>query len=285
MKLGFNMLLFGATVTEQQFPVLAGIKKAGYDGVEIPLLVEQTGADYVRLRGELDRLDLARTTVAIATADADPCSPDKGVRDKALEHLKWAIATSVKVGSTVLCGPLHSALGVFPSASPTPEECADRLRWSADTLREAAEMASPYLTLAVEPLNRFECWLVNTCDQAAALVILVGHDGLRMMYDTFHANIEERDPVAALEKVASLVVHFHASENDRGIPGQGHVGFANTFRALRRAGYQGFVTIEAFGQALPDLAAATRIWRPLFDDPKDVYERGIAFIKAGLASV
>ena len=274
MKLGFNMLLYGATVTEEQFPLFPVLKRHGFESIEVPLLVEQPNTDYIRLRSELDGLGLARTTVTIATADADPSSRDKAVRAKALERLRWAIQTSVKLGSTILCGPFHSALGVFPASSPDDLVRADRLRWSADTLREAAEIASPYLTLAMEALNRFECWLINTCDQAAELVTLVGHDGLRMMYDTFHANIEERDPVAALEKVVGSVVHFHASENDRGVPGHGHVPFANTFRVLRRADYDGFVTIEAFGQALPDLAAATRIWRPLYRSPDDVSHLG-----------
>jgi D-psicose/D-tagatose/L-ribulose 3-epimerase len=99
------------------------------------------------------------------------------------------------------------------------------------------------------------------------------------MYDTFHAHIEEKSQAAAIRAVAPVMAHVHISENDRGTPGTGQVHWDEAFGALRGAGYDGWLVIEAFGRALPDLAAATRVWRDLFSSPDEVYQKGIAFIK------
>ena len=111
------------------------------------------------------------------------------------------------------------------------------------------------MTIVVEYLNRFEMYLVNCAADAAALVREVDHPNCRMMYDTFHAHIEEKDPRAALQACADVLVHFHASENDRGTPGTGQVDWDDDLRrASSEIGYDGWIVIEAFGDALPDLA-------------------------------
>ena len=104
---------------------------------------------------------------------------------------------------------------------------------------------------------------------------------IRDRYDTFHANIEESDPIAAYTNHKSNVVHVHLSENDRGVPGRGHVPWAETFKALKSGGYDEWLTIEAFGRGLPDLAAATRVWRDLAESPEAVYREGFQTIRDG----
>lgn len=106
----------------------------------------------------------------------------------------------------------------------------------------------------------------------------MNHPSFRTMYDTFHANIEEKDPVGAFTKFKDVIAHFHVSENDRGTPGRGNVPWLDTFRAVRQSDYDGWLTIEAFGRALPDLAAATRVWRDFFPTAEQVYVEGIQFI-------
>ena len=142
--------------------------------------------------------------------------------------------------------------------------------------------SAPDLTIAVEPLNRFEAYVLNTAAQSAAHVAAVGRANFGYLYDTFHANIEERDPVAVIGETIGAIRHVHISENDRGTPGRGHIDHAAAIRALKAAGYDGWLTIEAFGQALPDLAAATRVWRPLFDSEDEVVAAGVRVIRVGL---
>lgn len=275
MKVGMNLLLEATHITPQQFPLLAKAKKVGFDGVEVPIF-EGDAAHYKTLRKELDHHGLGATSVTVATPDANPISPDAKVRKAALDRLKWAIEMTSILGGEVLCGPYHSALAVFTGSGPTDDE----KKRAVEILRQAAEFAQQAkVMLAIEYLNRFECYFLTTAADARALVKAVDHPHFRTMYDTFHANIEEKDVTQAIRGIADVLAHVHISENDRGTPGTGHVHWDETFRTLRQLKYEGWLVIEAFGRALPDLAAATKVWRDLFPNADEVYEKGLRFIK------
>ena len=275
MRTGMNLLLWTAHVTEEHFPLMAKLKAVGFDGVELPLFGGDA-AHYGKVKKELDNLGLACTTVTVCNPEANPISPDAFLRRKGLEHIKWAIDMTATLGGENLCGPYHSPLGVFSGSGPTDMEKAH----AAEILHKAAEYAQQQkVMLAIEYLNRFECYFLTTAADAAAFVKRVNHPHFRMMYDTFHANIEEKAIGPTIESIAGSFIHVHISENDRGTPGTGHVHFDETFRALRKVGYDGWMVIEAFGRALPDLAAATRVWRDLFPTPEEVYTKGLALIK------
>ena len=141
---------------------------------------------------------------------------------------------------------MHSEIGYFSGA---PATAAERKRALAFHKRAGDYAAKKNVTFAVEALNRFECYFLNTMEQLADYVEEVDHPAIKAMYDTFHANIEEKDPVAAIKTIRPHMVHVHISENDRGTPGKGHVPWAETYKALKKAKYDGFMTIEAFGSA------------------------------------
>jgi D-psicose/D-tagatose/L-ribulose 3-epimerase len=281
MRTGFNLLLWTTHVGEQHLPLLARLKACGYDGVEIPLF-EGGAGHFRRLARALADHGLACTTVTVLPDQAHSAiSPDAASRAGALEHLKWAIECSQVLGSELLCGPFHQPLAVFSGSGPTADEQAR----AAEVHRAAAAIAAQAgLVLALEPLNRFECYFLNTMAEAKAHVERVGHPNFGALYDTFHANIEEQDPVGCIAASADVIRHVHVSENDRGTPGKGHVPWARTFRALRAAGYDGWLTIEAFGTALPALAAATKVWRDFFPSREEVYEVGLETIRQGWAA-
>jgi D-psicose/D-tagatose/L-ribulose 3-epimerase len=276
MKAGMNLLLWTGHVTEEHFPLLGKIKATGFDGVEIPLF-EGDPSHYKKVKAELDKQGLKCTTVTVVGPEANPISPDAAIRAAAAERHKWAIDCSAALGAETMLGPFHSPLGVFTGDGPT----ADEKKWGADTLRKAAEYAKPAkLMLAIEYLNRFECYFLTTAVDAAALVKAVDHPNFRTMYDTFHANIEEVRPSTAIKAVAPYLAHVHISENNRGTPGTGQVNWFESFRTLREVGYDGWLVIEAFGRALPALAAATRVWRDFFPSPEHVYTEGYKFMKS-----
>ncbi len=279
MRTGMNLLLWTTHVTEEHFPLFAKLKKTGFDGVELPLFGGDV-AHYKTIRKELDNLGLGCTTVTVVTPEANPISPNPAVRKAGLDKIKWAIEMTATLGGENLCGPYHSALGQFSGKGPTDDE----KNWVADLLRAAAEEAQKAkVMLAIEYLNRFECYFLTTAADAKALVQKVNHPHFRMMYDTFHANIEEKAIAPTIASIAGHFIHVHVSENDRGTPGSGHVHWDETFAALKKTGYDGWVVIEAFGRALPDLAAATRVWRDLFPSADEVYTKGLAFIKENWA--
>ena len=275
MRTGMNLLLWTTKVTAEHFPLFANLKQAGFDGAELPLF-EGDAAHYRAIRKELDNHGLACTTVTVANPTANPISPDPKLRQAGLDHLRWAIETTAILGGTHMSGPFHSPLGVFSGTGPTTDE----KNRAVEILRKAAEVAQQAkVMLSIEYLNRFECYFLTTAADARALVQEVNHPHFRMMYDTFHANIEEKQIGPTITSIADSFIQVHISENDRGTPGTGHVAWDETFRALRHVGYDGWLVIEAFGRALPDLAAATRVWRDLFPRAEEVYTEGLRFIK------
>jgi D-psicose/D-tagatose/L-ribulose 3-epimerase len=161
---------------------------------------------------------------------------------------------------------------------------ADEWQRAVAGLRPAAEHARAVgVTLAYEPLNRFETYFATTAAEATALAAEVGVEGFGFLFDTFHANLEERDPCASARAAGHALRHFHISENDRSTPGTGHVPFGRLLAALREIGYDGWLTIEAFGQALPELAAATCIWRRMYATEDQLAADGLAFVRGLLA--
>ena len=276
MLLGFNMLLWSTHVTEEHFPLLADIKRTGYDGVELPIF-EGTPEHFRKVGHALRDNGLRATAVTVIPDAAHDCmSGDPKVRANALKHLRWAIDCLKAAGGETLCGPFHQPLGVFSGAPPTSEERANLV----SVHKEAAAYAGRHnVNLSIEPLNRFECYVLNTVGDAASVVKAVNAPNYGLLYDTFHSNIEEKDPVGVIAPNLRYINHVHFSENDRGTPGKGHVPWAATMRALKHGGYDGWCAIEAFGRALPALAAATRVWRDFFPNREEVYRFGHDFLR------
>jgi len=280
MKVGFNLLLWTTSVKGEHQPVLKDLKAAGYDGVEVPIF-EGEPADYARLGEQLDAIGLERTAITcIPTADKNPLSNDAQVRAEALRYVNWVSDCASSLGARVVCGPLHSTLGHFSGEAPTSEE---RQRALAFHRRVGDHAATRDVTIAVEALNRFECYFLNTMADLRDYLDELDHPAITGMYDTFHANIEEKDPVGCIAPAMRHIGHVHVSENDRGTPGKGHVNWLGVFKALKGGGYDGWLTIEAFGRALPELAAATRVWRDFFPSPEEVYTAGLKHIRDGWA--
>ncbi len=276
MKTGMNLLLWCDMVTEQHDRLLDEIKGLGFDAVEIPIFDTSSLSPYERLGKRLRSLGLGATGVTVMTPDTNPIAPEPATREAAVTHLDRVMECGQAFGCEILCGPTHSAIGVFTGQGPTEDE----FKAGVETLRRAGDKARARdMRIAVEYLNRFENYFLTTAAQTTRFVREVNHPSVRMMYDSFHANIEEKNQAAAIASCAGETIHVHVSENDRGVPGTGGVNWESYWSGLRSSGYDGYLTIEAFGRALPALAAATRVWRDLFPDPIGLCRDGIAFIK------
>ena len=282
MKIGFNMLLWTTHLVDEQFDLLEKIKSVGYDGVEIPIFGGEEKVSHFENIGKVlkdNGLDCTSVTV-IPDESRNPISEDEKSRSNALEYMKWAIDCSSALGSEILAGPYHQPLGVFSGEPPTQKEKENAAKVHQDAADYAKQVS---LQLSIEPLNRFECYFLNIGEDASNYVDLVNRDNFGYLYDTFHANIEEKDPVGVISKTIKNINHIHISENDRGTPGKGNIPWNETFEAIKNSGYDGWLTIEAFGRALPDLAAATRVWRDFFPSKEEVYEEGYKFIKSHIS--
>lgn len=274
MKYGMNLLLWTGEVTDDLLPTCEQLKKIGFDGVEIPMF--NLDLDYAALGSKLDGMGLARTTVTIRTEEDNPISPDAAVRAKGIAATKKTLDCCAALGAETLVGPYHSAIGYFSGEGPTEDEW----KWGVESMREVAEhAASVGVKLGVEALNRFECYLLNTHGDSARFVREVDHPACGMMYDTFHSNIEEKSVTEAVQVGGDKLIHIHISENDRSTPGQGGVRWDENFDAITAMGYDGWLVIEAFGLALPEIAAATKIWRRMFKDEITLATEGYQFMK------
>lgn len=275
MRIGMNLLLWTANVTEEHYPLLDRIKAWGFDGAELPMFGFEE-AQYRVIRKKMDAIGLECTTVTIVPPEANPIDPDANIRAAAVVRLKKAIDTCHILNAKIMCGPYVSPVGKLVGRGRT----ADEWKWAVECFQKVAPHAQQAgVILALEALNRFETYFVNCMADLARLVDEVKHPNFRLMYDTFHANIEEKSVLEAIGTAGPRIAHVHISENDRSTPGEGGVRWGATFQALERLKYQGWFVIEAFGLALADIAKATCIWRQMFPSEEHLATEGLAFIK------
>lgn len=276
MKYGVNLMVWTTTVHRQHRTLLASAREWGFEGVELFLSPEEP-ADIPFLSQELTRLGLERTTCVVIPRDAHLPSSDVETRRRGIAYLNQCVERTADLEARLMCGPLHSGLGVMTGRRRTQDE------WNrvVGSLQQVARRAGSLgVILCVEPLNRFETYFLNTQEDAAHLIEEIGEPNVRVHFDTFHANIEEKDPVKALRALGTRVGHVHISENDRGIPGRGHVDWRGTLLALTEIGYNGWLTIESFAQPEPQLASAACIWRDLAPSGESLAREGLAFLKS-----
>jgi D-psicose/D-tagatose/L-ribulose 3-epimerase len=279
MRFGINLLLWSDVLSDELLPRLDEIKQLGYDAVEVPVF-EIDVPKYAKWGKYLKDAGLACTAVTVRGADDNPMSPDAAVRQKGVDANKAALDCCQAIGAETLVGPYHSGLGVFGTAGPTKDEW----NWAVDSMRPVADYADKCnVMLGLEYLNRFECYLLNTAADGARFVGDVNHPRCKMMYDTFHAHIEEKNTPAAIRALKGCLAHVHISENDRSTPGSGNVRWAENFDALKEIGYNGLMVIEAFGLSLERLVPATKIWRRMYQTEHQLASDGLKFMKAEVA--
>lgn len=268
------MLAWSAVVSEDLFPIAEKLKRIGYDGIECFIGSPNEDA-YKRLGDHTKDLELEMSCVFVVGPGENLIDPSATIRAKGLERIKWAIDRAHDMQAKIICGPFHSAFATFSHHAPTEQE----YNWSAEILHSAGEYAAQAdITLTLEALNRFENYLCNTMEQLTLLINKINHPNVKAMFDTHHANIEEKKIKQAIHKIAPLLSHVHISENDRGTPGDGHVQWDETFSTLAEIDYKGWLTIEGFTRNDPDFANSINVWRE-YSEPWEMAENGLKFIK------
>jgi len=279
IKIGMNLLLWAVEITPKHLPLIEMLKNTGFDGVEIPLVdgkLQQLGL----LANACDDIGLERTASMFMTPEANPISSDVRVRSAALDHLKQRVDDAYSLGANMLVGGIYQAHKYFSGAAPTQAEW----QWSRDFLRAGGDYAkSAGVHLGLEFLNRFEAYLINTSAEAKRMIDDVDLPNVGVLYDTHHSNLEDPTPTLALESIKSSVNHIHLSESHRGTLGSGQVNFGETFLALHKMEYKGWLVIEAFGMTNPDIIPAANIWRNAFESEEQLCRDGLEFIKQNLS--
>jgi D-psicose/D-tagatose/L-ribulose 3-epimerase len=278
MKFGVHSFIWTADFGPPDLALLPKLKAAGFDGVELPIFHPATYPAAEIRRGFASQ-GLECTFSAVMVEGMNTISEDGAVRARTRTYLADCIKAVAETGSKLLVGPLYAPVGYLPGRRRT----ADEWQWVIEAFQALGPVAAQHgVTLALEPLNRFETYFLNLAADAVKLVEAVGHPNVGVLLDTFHLNIEEKDIAGAYRLAGKHLKHVHTCENDRGAPGSGHVEWTRVFEALREIGYDGWLTIESFGFALGGISAAASIWRDIERTPDDIAFEGVKFLKRNM---
>ena len=280
MKFGVHTFIWTANYSPADEAILPAIREHGFDGIEIPIF---GAADFpaLAIRRGLQQAGLECTVSGVLMPGLSVLSEDAAIRRATRTHLEECVKAVAEVGSRLLVGPMYSPVGYLPGRRRTEDEW----KWAVEAYQALGPvLAANQVTLALEPLNRFETYFLNTAADGVALMAQVDHPNVGLLVDTFHANIEEKDVAEAFRTAGRWIKHVHTCENDRGTPGTGHVDWAGVFGALRDIHYDGWLTIESFGFAVGGISAAASIWRDLAPTADSIAFEGVVFLKqqAGL---
>ena len=256
-------------------------KAWGFDSVEIAL-ENASDIDAAKVRAALDEHGLTCNTICAAMGGGRDFRGSESEQAASMDYLKGVLDVMPVLGATVLAGPLYSTVG--RAAFEEPE--AYRRQWDTVVghLKELAAYAGNLgITLAIEPLNRYETDFINTCSQALDMVAAVDSEHLKIHLDSYHMNIEEKDLAKAILAAGDKLAHFHGCGSDRGTPGGDHTDWEGISAALKQIGYDGNVVIESFTPAVKVIAKAASIWRDMEPSQEDIAINGVAFLKSALS--
>lgn len=261
--------------TRDALRFLAKARELGFDAFEVPLM-DLEEVEPRAIRKEAERLGLLVVTSTVLSEDTDVSSPEASVRQRGIEYLMRCVAVAAEMGALSLSGVLYGALGKRIATFPGREY----FERAAEALQKVARKAQEFgLLVGIEPVNRYESFLINTCDQALEFLGMVGEPNVRMHLDSYHMNIEENDFYTPTKKAAPYLCHYHLSESHRGIPGTGTVDWDSIFRALAESSYRGIVGMESFVEVSDSMRAGTCIWRKMAPSSDVLLREGLAFLR------
>lgn len=278
MKFGVNTFVWVSPCTTAAVNDLAPkVKSMGFEVLELAIETPDL-IDVPLVRSILVENQLEAIICGAFGADRNLASSDPIIRENAQSYILRLIEFAHFLGAETVCGPMYSAVGKMHV-----EDAAERRReWNravAGVQELAAIAQTKGINLALEPLNRFETDMINTVDQGLKFIEETGMENVGLHLDSFHMHLEEKDSAAAIRKAGQKVFHFHACENDRGVPGTGQVRWTEISGALRDIDYQGPVVIESFTSQVKEIARAVCIWREIAPSQDAIAADGLRFLK------
>jgi D-psicose/D-tagatose/L-ribulose 3-epimerase len=275
-RIGVNSWVWVSPPTDAAIAEIAPqVKAMGFDLLELG--VEHPGDwDPARVAEILAANDLAASVCAAMGPGRDLTDPTTIASTH--EYIRTCLNAAAIIGSNVVAGPIYTPVGkTWRMDGAERTATIDRL---VEALRPLADYAGGRgVRLAIEPLNRFETSFLNTAAQTMEVVDRIDSPAVGVLLDTFHMNIEEKDPATAIRLVGDKLTHFHACGNDRGAPGADHIPWEAITAALHEIGYDGAVVIESFTPDNQTIARAAAIWRPLAETQDALARDGLAFLR------
>jgi D-psicose/D-tagatose/L-ribulose 3-epimerase len=277
IKLGVSTWLWTSPFTTESVALFSKIRAMGYEAVEIPIEYPEM-IDGKQIRAALDAEGLQPVSCGAFGPSRDLTHEDPSVHAVCFDYLRRCFELSNVIGATFVAGPMYSAVGKARMLSP--EKRKQEWERAVSNLQRVCGMAAEHgQTIALEPLNRFESDLVNTAQDVVRLVRDIGHPAARIMLDSFHMSLEEKNPEEAIILAGDKLVHMQVSENYRGVPGTGQTPWQLIRRGLQRINYQGVVSIESFTPEVKELAGAVCIWKHLAPSQDGFASDGYKFLR------
>lgn len=280
MKFGINTFLFTSPFTNKSISLFPLFKKWGFDSVEIAL-EDATHINPLIIKKALDEYGLKSKSICAAMGPGRDLRGTPVEQNAAIDYLKSILDIMPELDCPILVGPLYSSVG---RAEPVAEEQYNS-QW--ETVVSHLKMLSQYaeklnLKLAIEPLNRYETDFINTCEQGLKMIKDVDSEVLNLHLDTYHMNIEEKDPAKAILQAGTKLAHFHACGCDRGTPGGDQINWEKISLALKQIHYTGDVVIESFTPDVKVIAKAASIWRKIEPSQDDIAIHGLKFLQSNI---
>jgi len=277
-RFGVNTWVWTSPLTDAALAELAPrIRDWGFDVVELP--VENPGDwDPVRAAKLLGDLGLSAAVALVMGDGRELVAADAATVASTRDYLRHVVDVAATVGAPAIAGPAYASVG--RTWRMTPAERADRYAELREGLSPVVEHArAAGVTVAVEPLNRYETSLINTVDQALEAIDGLPADGIGLALDVYHMNIEEQSVTGAIARAAGRIAHVQVCANDRGAPGADHLDWPAIVGALDAAGYTGPLVIESFTADNATIATAASIWRPLAASQDAIAVDGLSFLR------
>ncbi|HEY4692724.1 MAG TPA: sugar phosphate isomerase/epimerase [Bellilinea sp.] len=279
MKFGINTFVWVSPCSTADIRDLAPkVKQMGFEILEIacekPALLNPAEINNILKENHLEGI-----ICGAFGPDRNLGSQNPVFVENAKQYIRWLIDAAAEIQSPIVCGPMYSAVG-----KEHLENEADRqAEWqrSVAGVREMAQYAAPRnVKLALEPLNRFETDMINVVSQGLEFIQQTGMDNVGFHLDTFHMHLEEKNSAAAIRAAHPRIFHFHACENDRGVPGTGQVRWDEVAKALKDVHYDGPVVIESFTAQVKEIARAVCIWREIAPSQDAIAMDGLKYLKS-----
>ncbi len=274
-RIGIHQHVFTSKLNDHNLDIFNYVKEIGYDSMDINLRnTELSFAKTVRKRAE--RVGLLLTGGGSLPKGKEIISREREKRAETIAYMKEIVRKAHDLGVTLYHGMIYATAGVFTGKGPTDEE----FKWAASGLHEVAEYAKDFgVSLCLEPANRYETYMLNTVDSSLRLLDTIDQPNVGLLLDTYHMNIEEKDLYKSFLSAKGRIFHIHVNENDRGIPGTGHIKWDDVFKALKEIEYHGVVAVESFVDGSIDIASLVAIWRKLAPDSETLAKQSYTFIK------
>ncbi|MDH2426089.1 sugar phosphate isomerase/epimerase [Sphaerisporangium sp. TRM90804] len=275
---GVNTWVWTSPLTDEGLLRLAPRLAAwGFDTVELP--VEHLGDwEPGKAAAVLAEAGLGASVALVMPPGRDLVAAGAETVAGTQAYLRACVDAAAAVGSPVICGPAYAAVG--RTWRMGPDERRDRYAELRANLAPVAEYAAGRgVRIAVEPLNRYETSVLNTVEQALEALDGLPEEGCGLALDTYHLNIEEKHPAAAVRMAGRRVAHVQVCGTDRGTPGEDDFDWPGFAAALREVGYAGPLVIESFTAENQTIATAASIWRSLAATQDALATEGLAFLR------